>query len=457
MSDPDYQSRRRGMHPVLWVLLGIFLFFVILFAGWRVHFSFKVRSELTALQKAGHPVTLAQLEQAYYPDPGPDNAAGFFIGAFSQVHLTNSPVLTDLLKKLAVPATDPIAPLTQSESNYLAKLLAENRPALEMLHQMPPSTNCRYPIDMSLGYAMLLPHLSHLKAATQLLQLAAIRDSERGDTSGAISNLDAGLRVVDSLANEPIMISSLVRVASRKMLFTALERMLNQHLLTEPQLAHLAELFQKDEITDPVQRGYEGEMCSVLIIFQSSGNTISSLTSADGSTDSATATGWRFMRFFGLVDRDEAFFLKAMSDYLASAKQPYPQRLDTDAAIDNRIGRTARQGFYVMSGMLLPALGDYSLREASALANIRVAETVIAIERYRLAKSGRLPEQLSELSPSFLPDPPVDPFDGQPLRFKKLATGYEVYSIGRNRKDDGGVDDTIKRTGPDDITFTVHR
>ena len=32
-----------------------------------------------------------------------------------------------------------------------------------------------------------------------------------------------------------------------------------------------------------------------------------------------------------------------------------------------------------------------------------------------------------------------DPYDGKPLRYKKLTPkGYVVYSIGRNRVDDGG-------------------
>ncbi len=41
-------------------------------------------------------------------------------------------------------------------------------------------------------------------------------------------------------------------------------------------------------------------------------------------------------------------------------------------------------------------------------------------------------------------------FDGQPLRYKKLAKGYVVYSVGEDGKDDGG--DEKK-----DITFTVER
>jgi len=45
---------------------------------------------------------------------------------------------------------------------------------------------------------------------------------------------------------------------------------------------------------------------------------------------------------------------------------------------------------------------------------------------------------------------PVDPFTGQPLRFRKLETGYVVYSVGENGVDDGGEEEK-------DITFRVFR
>ena len=58
--------------------------------------------------------------------------------------------------------------------------------------------------------------------------------------------------------------------------------------------------------------------------------------------------------------------------------------------------------------------------------------------------------------PDYLIVAPIDPFDGKPLRYKKLAKGYVVYSIGTNETDNGGSE-TIGETGPLDVTFTVKR
>ena len=41
---------------------------------------------------------------------------------------------------------------------------------------------------------------------------------------------------------------------------------------------------------------------------------------------------------------------------------------------------------------------------------------------------------------------PLDPYDGQPLRYRRLADGIAVYSIGKNGVDDGG--DTTNAGNP---------
>ena len=56
---------------------------------------------------------------------------------------------------------------------------------------------------------------------------------------------------------------------------------------------------------------------------------------------------------------------------------------------------------------------------------------------------------------------PTDPFDGAPLRYRRFAKGYVIYSIGSDGHDDGGREKPIdwKSTNKTtyDITFTVER
>lgn len=104
-----------------------------------------------------------------------------------------------------------------------------------------------------------------------------------------------------------------------------------------------------------------------------------------------------------------------------------------------------------MSKLLLP--------EADIVAHVRVTRTAVAIERWRLVHNNRLPDSLAELAPNLIPPYATDPYDDQPLRYKKLAHGYVVYSIGPDFVDDGGKEeppDTTDSTNYD-ITFIVQR
>jgi hypothetical protein len=70
-------------------------------------------------------------------------------------------------------------------------------------------------------------------------------------------------------------------------------------------------------------------------------------------------------------------------------------------------------------------------------AALRSAAAALAAERYRLAH-GRWPESLAELVPTFMAKRPLDPYDGAPLRSRRLEDGCVIYSIGEDRHDDGG-------------------
>lgn len=58
----------------------------------------------------------------------------------------------------------------------------------------------------------------------------------------------------------------------------------------------------------------------------------------------------------------------------------------------------------------------------------RIVMTTLAIERFR-AQHGALPNGLDDLVPDYLESVPLDPFDGQPLRFNVDGNTYEVNSV----------------------------
>ena len=77
-------------------------------------------------------------------------------------------------------------------------------------------------------------------------------------------------------------------------------------------------------------------------------------------------------------------------------------------------------------------------REANCVAKERLALTALALEQFRAAHGNRYPDGLSRLTPEFLAAPLMDPFDGQPLRYRLQGKGYVLYSLGPRLKDYGG-------------------
>lgn len=115
---------------------------------------------------------------------------------------------------------------------------------------------------------------------------------------------------------------------------------------------------------------------------------------------------------------------------------------------------------FEFSAPFLPSIKILLKREAEYASELRCATAALAIERFRLAH-GKLPEKIDEIVPRFLPAVPLDPFDGRPLRYHRLAKGYVVYSVGGDCHDDGGREPprNLKFSFQPgyDITFTVEQ
>jgi hypothetical protein len=69
----------------------------------------------------------------------------------------------------------------------------------------------------------------------------------------------------------------------------------------------------------------------------------------------------------------------------------------------------------------------------------QLVEVGLALEIFK-AGNGHYPSELAELTPSILGQVPIDLFADKPLIYKQIGSGYLLYSIGINMKDDGGKD-----------------
>jgi hypothetical protein len=138
----------------------------------------------------------------------------------------------------------------------------------------------------------------------------------------------------------------------------------------------------------------------------------------------------------GLAARQShAWLLRHLTRFAEIARLPDHQQLEAMREWDQAV-RTAPVGARLM---LVDArkLVEACLRHR---AGARCAAVALAAERFRL-EHGRWPDALADLVPDLLTEVPADPYDGQPLRYRRLSDGVIVYAVGPDGQDDGSPRD----------------
>ena len=391
-----------------------------------------VSNQLAAVTAAGDPATLDQLSRMYEEPPVGQNAALIYAQAFA-----------------ALSADGANAP----------DFLAHNREAVALLLQAADRPLCRYPVALTNGITALLPHLSSIRTCATLLRQEAVSQAASGDTDAATTAILAGFRLGRSLDNEPVLVSKLVEIASLEQALEGLHESLNQKSFTDGELLRLQTALSDAELAVNFRRAILGERAILVAVFQSSDEKLAEGMAATGESNAAaTPSMLSIYRLGGHLEEDFAFALDFMSKLVELVDLRYPQALDAAAEMKILDTQSVLNQKLVVSAVLLPKPVRFVTTSAEAVARIRLARTVLAVEHYRLKHDGALPISLADLTAELPGGIPEDPFDGQPLRYKALpGRGYTIYSVGTNRKDDGGIVQGPDVKTPLDVVMTISR
>jgi hypothetical protein len=341
-------------------------------------------------------------------------------------------------------------PLTEAARTVIAAYLTDNRQAIELLHEAVAVEYCRFPVDLSKGFAALMPPGGKMREGVMLLSLEAILSAENGQAEQAVRSIISALALGHLLSKEPFLIPQLIRFACQGRAISALERVVNRTELASEQLRDLGRLLAQAECPWALSRAFIGERCG--------GINLCTHPSAEKLAlvqNPVPMPVIEFYKLVGLLDKITIAYLDIMHGYIQAAQLPLHERYNASMALDVPIRRrTLLRGFG-------PAGAPATKQDLRTIAQLRAARVALAVQHYRLAKR-RLPEGLAELVPAYLDAAPKDPFDGQDMRYERLAVGYVVYSIGEDLSDDGGKEEPPRTKGRRergnyDITFIVER
>jgi RNA polymerase sigma factor (sigma-70 family) len=389
----------------------------------------------------GLPKTLPELNAWYAEPPAGQNAATFILQGIQarKIAGVDQNASLPILGKLPPPPLG--APLSPAVKSALAAFLQANHEAMQFFAQGTQYEQSRYPVDVTQGSETLLPHLAGIKSGMQMSEMAAILDAENNNGKSAADDVLQILALARSLNAEPFTISQLVRAAGVALAEAGLQQVVNRTTLTTVSLTELSKAFQGMEDYDARGEGFTralvGEQVCHMALLKDHDKLVQAVSLPDsmGVSDDQRARMLQYANQSGNLKAEQDYMEASFQQIMSAHAAALPDRLNTADVIRQRAAKATSLGL-LFNGLTGNDSGAIS-REATGLANLRLAWTALALEQFRAAHNV-YPATLAELVPNYLPAPLQDPFDGKPLRYRQKGVGYVLYSLGPKLKDDGG-------------------
>lgn len=295
--------------------------------------------------------------------------------------------------------------------------------------------SCKFPVNWEAGAAASFMHLGLLRNLSRVLAAQAIVLAHDGKMDAAVDRLRLGFTVGQNTCNEPTLIAFLVKRAMLGTMTEALKAVLSYGNVSARQAAALNSDISHVDVSSDLGRAMRGERTFGLWaydlarrdgmrqLFQLAGER--NLSAIDNSLSSGLTFLWRPVLY-----ADATVYLKHMAKQVSASSLPY--RLSSRNTLDVDTNLLPR--YAIVARIVLPIFTRTRATADDLRAQTALAQTLIAAQQYK-KQTGAYPASLKELGART----PEDPFSGNDLIYKRVGNGFQVYSIGANLRDDGGV------------------
>ncbi len=354
----------------------------------------------------------------------------------------------------------PIPPAGMPAAQAVLYAFEGRRAVLDQITEAARRPRAQYDLRYADGPNALLPHLAIHKSMAGKLRTRSAARVAAGDTAGAAEDIDTILRLAELTGEDPVLIGYLVRVAIQSSAFSAFWDGTSQHAWSDTQLAAFQRRFEGLKQRDSLVQAFRGERLFGKTCFElmREGRLDPDTLGAMEDDGSGHSFGW------GLVPRawllqNQAYHSRVMDQVVDALQRCDPERgiaakgsIWETERVEQTVFDTANRRFHpyrIFTHLLLPGLAKVHAKADRSLTTSRLAITVAGLERHRLA-TGSYPKALDDLVPRFLVAVPLDPMDGQPLRYRINADGtFTLYGVGPNHTDDQGVFESNQRQNLD--------
>lgn len=424
-----------------------------------------LQKEYDRIRAEGQPLTFEELD-AWYERPA-DNAVDLYVKAFD-AYIEPSPELKAKLpldKESGSGLPPRGQPLPEAARQAIQEHVRLNSRSIALLHEAATHPRCRYPINILKGDAVELPDLARARRSARLLAEQAVLLADTGDMDGAAKSLVTLYAVANSMENEPLLISQLVRVACAQIGNDALKWIVRRAPLNDAELAKLSDVLDPFCNERTFWRAFVGVRCMWIGRWDARMGPGIIATIEGTRPDVRPKADMDSIKKYiqsALFEDDLAYTLHILDCAIEGAKLP-PEESHSKIQEATKLAQEAPSDYLVTNFRWNGDSGEPDvlgiIRNTGArdrvVAGSRTAAAALAVKRYQL-QNGALPDSLGQVVPRYLPAVPLDPYDGQPLRYRKEPDKFVVYSVSENGRDDGGNEGTVREEWLNgDVTFTV--
>ncbi len=437
-SQPDFQARaprrpsrwRRAGRGFLWLMALL----VVAHAGLNVYASLRLNRALERARAQGDPLTLPEL--APPAAPAAQNAALLYEQAYKAASYSGQE--ERLLLKLGQPGA-------RQDAQALA-ILARSQNAVELVRRASTLPSCQFPMDWNLPpWKILFPQYTKMRRLARLMGVQAGVEARRGDLGSALRDAHVIFAMSAHLKDEPVMIGFLVARAINAVANRTVARIIEATPISAAQARAFENGLPAVDWSASARHSMLGERAFGLSAFEMMLSNSSQLQdqsiglqeSGESVSITRLVTSPLGALWSPVLKLDEVETLRLWAMYIQTlTPTPLPMPPSRMEAIDQAVQKTPP--YALLTKILFPVFSRaYQNRERAEVEN-RQRQVALALAVYRTSH-GHYPYQLAQAT-SLSGAMPQDLYAPQPFRYGSDGRSFHLYSIGPNRVDDGGRD-----------------
>ena len=320
--------------------------------------------------------------------------------------------------------------------------------ALSIVEQGTRRRLCRFEHDYNAGINMLMPNLSHLRRLSFILSAKACLEARAGNCDRAWNIVRIQLRLADALLTEPIMISQMVRYGMIRLSCRTIREVCEIAPPNEQQYRSVQDLLAGLDEVAPMVRAIDGER---LIFgewaFNLPKNELYKIDPINEYPENLPGIINRLIlfriTFKPMFLADRAAYMRFMHKSAQFFEDPSSHVMADLKEEEHHVK------YHMMTSMLMPAIFRLKTIHSEMTAELRITRAGLALLQYKQNRDA-FPDTLEALKLSDI----IDPYSTEPFRYKAQGQDFILYSIGPDKKDNGGSPREKKQEKDWDIVWS---